>query len=178
MGKLRKYQKDIETCGELATANKFKKTYIQKIPNMFAEGKSLIEIASELNVSKSTIYAWKEKHPELKRNLAMAREMTLDNLEVTLMKRANGFTAPNGEYILPDVTALKFALTKLRRAKFGEDEKTININHNNTSGQSLEEINEKIKMLEEKNKMNLLEQQDIEDADFDEIDYEDGDNDE
>lgn len=172
MARKRKYEKDIIGQGALATANNWKKTYMEKIPNMVAEGSSLVQIAKELNISKSTIYKWKEDSPELRQRIAEAKEMTIDDLEVTLMMRAKGFINPeNGEYILPDVTALKFALSKLRRNKFGE-EKTININHTNTDGKSLEEIEEKIKMLEQKNNINLIDYNpdDLDDADYEEID--------
>lgn len=172
MPRKRKYEKDIIAQGALATSHKWKKTYMEKIPAMVSEGMGLIEIAKDLGISTSLIYKWREDSPELRQRIAEAKEMTLDDLEVTLMMRAKGFINPeNGEYILPDVTALKFALSKLRRNRFGE-EKTININHTNTDGKSLEEIEEKIKMLEQKNNINLIDYNpdDLDDADYEEID--------
>tara|TARA_R110000787_G_scaffold120286_3_gene231246 strand:+ start:458 stop:991 length:534 start_codon:yes stop_codon:yes gene_type:complete len=172
MPRKRKYEKDRLAQGALATSNKWKKTYMEKIPNMVSEGMPLSAIAKEIGISTALIYKWKDDSPELRQRINEAKEITIDDLEVTLMMRAKGFINPeNGEYILPDVTAIKFALSKLRGKKFG-DEKTININHKNTDGKSLEEIEEKIKMLEQKNNINLIDYNpdDLDDADYEEID--------
>jgi hypothetical protein len=171
MPRKRKYEKDIIAQGALATSNKWKKTYMEKIPNMVSEGLPLSAIAKELNISTSLIYKWKDDSPELRQRINESKEITIDDAEATLVMRAKGFTTKDGEYILPDVTALKFLLSKLRRNRFGE-EKTININHTNTDGKSLEEIEEKIKMLEQKNNTNLIDYNpdDIDDADYEEID--------
>jgi transposase len=44
--------------------SKYKKEYCSKAIELFSEGKSVIQIAAELNISRDTIYEWQKSHPE------------------------------------------------------------------------------------------------------------------
>jgi orotate phosphoribosyltransferase-like protein len=54
--------------------SKYRKEYCSKAIKLFSEGKSVIQIAAELNVSRDTIYEWQKTHSEfsdsIKRGMA------------------------------------------------------------------------------------------------------------
>jgi transposase-like protein len=43
---------------------KYKKQYCSRVIELFSEGKSIVQIAAELDVSRDTIYQWQKEHPE------------------------------------------------------------------------------------------------------------------
>jgi hypothetical protein len=44
--------------------SKYKKEYCSRAIELFSEGKSVIQIAAELNVSRDTVYEWQKVYPE------------------------------------------------------------------------------------------------------------------
>jgi orotate phosphoribosyltransferase-like protein len=44
--------------------SKYKAEYCSKAVELFSDGRSIIQIAAELNVSRDTIYEWQKIHPE------------------------------------------------------------------------------------------------------------------
>jgi hypothetical protein len=50
----------------MGTPNKYKKEYPQKAEEILATGKSLAAVCAQLDISRETLYAWKESHPEFK----------------------------------------------------------------------------------------------------------------
>jgi len=47
-----------------------------ELPSMFEEGQSVVEVAVELGVARSTIYLWAKEHPEFSDALTRAREVS------------------------------------------------------------------------------------------------------
>lgn len=107
--------------------SKFKKEYIKQAAMAGRAGFTDLDVAELLGVTESTIYEWKEKHPEFSEALKTGKANKDDEVENSLLKRALGYTrqierpSKDGpvmcsEEMPPDVTACIFWL-KNRRPK-------------------------------------------------------------
>lgn len=60
---------------------------VQPIAEALVEARGLVSVAARrLGVSRTTLYAWMEREPELKQVLSDARELTTDMAEAALFK--------------------------------------------------------------------------------------------
>lgn len=70
--------------------------YDEQLPMLAAklakEGKTLAEIADFLDVAMSTVSLWKEKHKEFSEAIKAGNQLSDDEVERSLYKRANGYT--------------------------------------------------------------------------------------
>jgi transposase len=53
--------------------NKYKPEYAKMLPDMFANGEDVAEVAVELGISRQTFYVWVRKHPEFKEAYEMGK---------------------------------------------------------------------------------------------------------
>lgn len=97
------------------------------VANLALRGATDSEIAEELEVSVTTLYAWRAKYPEFLAALRYGKDNADDRVERSLYHRAVGFTypavkisfdkdgkplfAPYMEYYPPDTGAAKLWLT-------------------------------------------------------------------
>ena len=81
-----------------ARQSKFNKVVANTIFSLAKAGKTNDEIAEIIGVSRSTIYVWKQRFPETLDSLNDAKEGIDDMVEVSLLKRALGYSAPEIKY--------------------------------------------------------------------------------
>lgn len=67
----------------------------------------------KIGISEDTLSTWKRKYEPINNALKRSREKVVGDLENALIKRALGFTGPDGKYYPPDKTALIFALKNM-----------------------------------------------------------------
>jgi transposase len=48
----------------MARPTKYSKAISKKLPDMFIEGQSIVEVCADLHISKDTFYNWKKEHEE------------------------------------------------------------------------------------------------------------------
>lgn len=107
------------------------------------EGKTLGELAEILEINRSTMDDWRERHPEFSGMIKLGQEDALDNIEASMHQRAIGYKVPivkpmsvaigDGcstirmvdvvEHFPPDVAAAKFVLTNRRRHLWSDKQK-------------------------------------------------------
>lgn len=104
------------------------------------EGLSDEQIAKNMDISTSTLYEWKKKHPEFSEALSKSKDVADYEVENALYKKAIGYavTLPqqkvsrDGEiieyeqtiYIQPDVTAQKFWLVNRKPESWRDRQQT------------------------------------------------------
>ncbi|MHB1952456.1 MAG: helix-turn-helix domain-containing protein [Sulfobacillus sp.] len=114
----------------------YRPEYIETVATMAMSGATDSEIAEEFDVSVTTLYAWRAKHPEFLAALRYGKEHADDRVERSLYHRAVGFTHPavkisfdkDGkpifaqymEYYPPDSGAAKLWLLNRRPAEWRE----------------------------------------------------------
>ncbi len=54
----------------------YRPEYVERLPGMFAEGQSIVEIAVELGVCRDTIYEWAKVYPDFSDALTRGREIS------------------------------------------------------------------------------------------------------
>lgn len=104
-------------------------------------GYTSVEIAEKLQVSKSTLYKWRQKYPELRDSLKEGRDFADNMVEDALYKSALGFRrktikkrkTPQGvtieevqEDVPPNATAIIFWL-KNRRPEQWRDKREVDV---------------------------------------------------
>jgi DNA-binding XRE family transcriptional regulator len=92
---------------------KFEDAFCDRIIELMAQGYSLTAAASELNVSRETVYAWEKdgNHPAFSDAVKLARGKRTFKLETDLLK------APDGPTVTSRIFALKNACAEEWREK-------------------------------------------------------------
>lgn len=100
---------------------------------MAQQGATDREIAEALEVSESTLYRWRNSHPEFRESLALGKEAADDRVENSLYRRATGYSfdavkifngvtgvvvEPYVEHVPPDIGAIQFWLKNRRGSKW------------------------------------------------------------
>jgi len=113
--------------------------YIERAKEMCANGATDAELAEEFDVSVTTLYNWRAKHPEFLEALKLPKNQADERVERSLFERATGYTResvkifmPAGadkpveakfmEHVPPDPTAMIFWL-KNRKPNVWRDRK-------------------------------------------------------
>ncbi len=70
---------------------KYKEEFCERVPEIMRDGASIEEVAVELGVALSTLYLWREKHPEfseaIKRGEAVSRAWWIKRGRINLENR-------------------------------------------------------------------------------------------
>ena len=82
---------------------------LQKIKKWARLGLTDKQIASNMEIRESTFYDWKKKFAEFSETLKKGRSQSVEILENTMFKKANGFYE-NDNYYPPDNVSLIFLL--------------------------------------------------------------------
>ena len=71
---------------------KYNKTLLKKVKGFALKGLSDLQIAHNLGIAASTLYEWKNKHPDFSEAMAMSKEIADLQVENALYKRAIGLS--------------------------------------------------------------------------------------
>lgn len=71
--------------------NKFTEGIGQKIVALYKDGKTDLEVAKLIGISKQTIYNWRKKFPELLDSIKESKDIADDLVEACLFARATGY---------------------------------------------------------------------------------------
>jgi transposase len=80
--------------------SKYKKEYCSKADSLFSEGKSIIQIAAELNVSRDTIYEWQKAHSEFSDTVKKGTAKSEAFWERLLQGAASGLVSVNSAALI------------------------------------------------------------------------------
>jgi orotate phosphoribosyltransferase-like protein len=80
--------------------SKYKKQYCSKVIELFSEGKSVIQIAAELDVSRDTIYEWQKAHPEFSDSIKKGMTKSEAFWERLLQGAASGLASVNSAALI------------------------------------------------------------------------------
>lgn len=58
----------------MANTPKYKSSFADKLPDMFANGESVEEVCRELKISRRAFYDWVEKHPDFAEAYELGKE--------------------------------------------------------------------------------------------------------
>jgi hypothetical protein len=72
----------------------YKPEFVEKVAGMCLAGATDMEIADELEVSITTLYNWRAKHPEFLAAIRYGKEHADERVERSLYQRAVGFEYP------------------------------------------------------------------------------------
>lgn len=88
---------------------------LRKLELYKRRGMSDKQIAQAIGISERTFTSWKKKNPAIVTVLKKAKEVGIDNVELTMFDKALGYTDKTGEYHPPETTAGIFILKNMRR---------------------------------------------------------------
>ena len=57
---------------------KYKSELMEKLPQMFSEGESVVQVCVKLDITKRTFYDWVDKYPEFRDAYEKGREISED----------------------------------------------------------------------------------------------------
>jgi hypothetical protein len=80
--------------------SKYKKAYCSKSIELFSEGKSIVQIAAELNVSRDTVYEWQKAHPEFSDSIKKGMAKSEAYWEQLLQAGAAGLVSINAAALI------------------------------------------------------------------------------
>jgi transposase len=80
--------------------SKYKKEYCSRAIELLSEGKSVIQIAAELNVSRDTIYEWQKAHPEFSDSIKKGMAKSEAFWEHVLQGAASGLVSANSAALI------------------------------------------------------------------------------
>ena len=92
---------------EMGRPPKYDEEYCEKVISLGKEGLSLTQIALELDISRSTLYEWRDKYDDFSDALKRAREFAQGFWENALKQAALG-TNPEG--VTPNPTLMIFQM--------------------------------------------------------------------
>ena len=113
----------------------YKEEYVEQARKLCALGAKEIELADFFGVAISTLYEWRNSHPEFSEAIKIAKEEADNRVERSLFERATGYSYPSvkifqyegspvevpyREHVPPDPTAMIFWL-KNRKPKEWRD---------------------------------------------------------
>ena len=122
------------------------------------EGHTDLEIADKIGIASSTLYEWKNKHPEISEALKKGKEVADFEVENALFKRALGYDVTEEfkevvrdprtnkvtkqmvrtttKHIAPDVTAIIFWLKNRKYSQWRDRREAVDTNDRTNEGQS------------------------------------------
>jgi transposase len=80
--------------------SKYRKAYCPKVIELFSAGKSIIQIAAELNVSRDTIYEWQKAHSEFSDSIKRGMTKSEAFWEHLLQGAASGLVNVNSAALI------------------------------------------------------------------------------
>jgi transposase-like protein len=80
--------------------SKYKKEECSKAIKLFSEGKSVVQIAAELDVSRDTIYEWQKAHPEFSDSIKNGMAKSEAFWEHILQGAASGLVSINSAALI------------------------------------------------------------------------------
>ena len=115
----------------------YRPEFVETAAQMCANGATDMELAEEFEVSVTTIYNWRAKHPEFLEAVKTPKGIADDRVERSLFERATGYAhnavkiflpagtdkpiiVPYVEYVPPDTTAATFWLKNRKPAEWRE----------------------------------------------------------
>lgn len=121
----------------------FAEDFVQEIIERFNEGKTVEQVAEIMEISKTTLYNWRKKHPDFVNAMDDARGLVDDLVEASLFQRARGMTfvdtsdveidgkivsLEHVKHIPPDTAAIKHWLNN-RRPEEWRDKSEVDVNN-------------------------------------------------
>jgi transposase-like protein len=122
------------TRGKGGRPTAYKPDYVERVRELCNNGATDVEIADAFNVDVTTIFRWKNRHPEFCSALKAGKEVADARVERTLFHRAVGYSydaetvritkegkvirATYRQHVLPDTTAQIFWLKNRQPAKW------------------------------------------------------------
>jgi orotate phosphoribosyltransferase-like protein len=80
--------------------SKYKKKYCSRVIELFSEGKSVIQIAAELDVSRDTIYEWQKAHHDFSDSIKKGMAKSEAYWEHLLQGAAAGLVSINSAALI------------------------------------------------------------------------------
>ncbi|WP_432642904.1 helix-turn-helix domain-containing protein [Acidaminococcus sp.] len=78
------------------------------------------QLAKKMEISPSTLYEWKKRHPEISEALKVSKESADYKVESSLFRLAIGYVDAEGKWHPPNITAIIFWLKNRQPQKWRE----------------------------------------------------------